>query len=84
MDEKWKDVLVELEALAETAGVKLPAAFEPPAEGKPAGRTQANPWLKEANKLDHLAGFLAQVNRKLTRKLEPAEGKKSSGSPSQG
>lgn len=72
MDDKWQIILAECERLSEAAGAPLPAFPQPPAEG-PVGQEWADPWLREARRLDWLAGFLKRVGGALERAHEVAD-----------
>jgi len=73
MDEYWQKVIIELEALSQQTGVKLPDDFKPVEEGKPAGRLQADPWMRNNLLLDRLAGFLQAVTRAPARQQSAAQ-----------
>lgn len=60
MDEHWTEIIEQCRTLSEKSKVALPNIFEK----APGGRVGADPWLKEATMLQHLAGFLEEVNKK--------------------
>jgi len=73
MNDEWAKVIEQCRTLAEKSGATLPNVFE----NQPTGRIGADPWLKEALFLQHLAGFLEEVNHKqagagFIKNLEPA------------
>lgn len=76
MDEKWQAVIAAGEKLSQAAGIPLPAPPQPPANG-PVGREWADPWLREARRLDWLAGWLDEVSAALAEK--PAKKEKATG-----
>jgi hypothetical protein len=83
MDEQWQGVVEQLQALAETLSVKLPAEFEPAPEGQqPRGRLEIDPWFRETRRLNALEDFLEKANRKLAKKLPEEQEAKKSGSGS--
>lgn len=69
MKEQWIDVIRLCEKLGQIAGVDLPDFFkDQPGPGQPAGRTFADVQLYNQTMLNHLAGFMNQVNRSLSAK----------------
>lgn len=76
MDEKWQAVIATCEKLSQAAGVPPPQPPQPPANG-PVGREWADPWLREARRLDWLTGWLGEVAVTLAGK--PAKKEKATG-----
>lgn len=59
MDDKWQIIIAECERLSQAAGLPLPGFPQQPAG--PVGPEWADPWRREARRLDWLAGYLHEV-----------------------